>query len=68
MLERDLAEGNVNKYTLKMISDPKAIPYWEESRFDNMKRADDAMKLLRKQIAQARREGKIPPRNVGSDG
>ena len=48
MIQRDLAEGRVNKYTLKMISDPKAVPYWEESRFDNMKRADDAMKLLRK--------------------
>lgn len=32
-----------------------------------MKRADDAMKVLRKQIAQARREGKIPPR-AGNDG
>lgn len=32
-----------------------------------MKRADDAMKTLRKQIAQARLEGKIPPRSVMKD-
>ena len=42
------------------------MPHWEESRFDNMKRADDGMRMVRKQIAQARREGKLPPRRDGS--
>lgn len=51
LIARDVREGRANKYTYKIISDPQAVPYWEESRFDNMKRADEAMKLVRKQIA-----------------
>ena len=48
LLANDFKEGRANKYTMKIISDPKGVPYWEESRFDNMKRADEAMRLVRK--------------------
>ena len=25
----DMREGEVNKYTLKIMADPKSLPYWE---------------------------------------
>ena len=61
LLRRDLAEGRCNKYTLKIISDGDKVTQWEQQKFENMKRANDAMKILRRQIANARRAGNIPP-------
>ena len=55
-VEKDMAEGNVNKYMLKILADPKAVAYWEQSRFENLKRSEEAMKLLKKQVTQAKRD------------
>ena len=58
LIKRDLDEGNVNKYLLKIMSDPKSLPYWEQARFENLKRSELAMKLLRKQVRLAKKEGR----------
>ena len=50
LVKRDLDEGNVNKYLLKIMSDPKSLPYWEQARFENLKRSEVAMKALRKHV------------------
>ena len=58
LLAKDVKEGKTSKYVLKIMSDPKSIPHWEQARFENLKRSEEAMKLIRKQIAKAKREGK----------
>ena len=29
-IAKDLAEGRVSKYYLKLMNDPKSLPYWEQ--------------------------------------
>ena len=51
LLAKDLEEGKTSKYILKIMSDPMAVPHWEQSRFENLKRSEEAMKIIRKKIA-----------------
>ena len=54
-IAKDLAEGKVSKYILKLIDDPKVLTYWDQTKFDNLKRSEEYMKQLRKQVIQRRR-------------
>ena len=53
----DMREGEVNKYTLKIMADPKSLPYWEQTRFENLKRSEEAMKQIKRQIIKAKKNG-----------
>ena len=66
-VEKDMAEGNVNKYMLKILADPKAVAYWEQSRFENLKRSEEAMKLLKKQVTLAKRDTRRNMQNINLD-
>ena len=59
MVAKDTKEGRVNKYVLKAMADPRSLPVMEQARFENMKRSEEAMKQLRKQIIRQRR-GNVP--------
>ena len=39
-----------------MMADPKQVPHWDQSKFDNLKRSAEAMKQVRKEISKAKRE------------
>ncbi len=64
-VEKDLTEGNVNRYMLKILADPKAVPYWEQSRFENLRRSEENMKQIKKQVLKAKREARL---NTGTQG
>ena len=38
---KDLAEGKVSKYILKLMDDPKVLTQWDQIKFDNFKRSEE---------------------------
>lgn len=58
----------MSKYILKIMSDPKALPHWEQQRFENLKRSEEAMRQIRKQVAQAKRDGTYKAPEDSEDG
>ena len=63
-----MKEGRVSKYILKIMQDPKSLPHWEQQRFENLKRSEEAMKQIRKQVALAKRNGTYRAGEDGEDG
>ena len=51
-----MTNGKVDKYILKIMSDPKSVPHWDQAKFDNLKRSAEAMRQVRKKIKKAKRE------------
>ena len=43
LITKEMQQGRVDKYILKMMADPKQVPYWDQSKFDNLKRSAEAM-------------------------
>ena len=59
LITKEMQQGKVDKYILKMMADPKQVPYWDQTKFVALKKSAEAMAQVRKEIQQAKREARL---------